>query len=339
MKEKVLGYGKKRISCDDLMKLWRFADYSAFAAAVEDLVSEGILRPVKASGTNGRSPVLYNRYHISVEAVDYGEEITFARTLNPVLNVSGYLKHPDLVRDMRDDLERLSEFFWKHPAKVLSPMSVNERSFQIFGREKAIKEEAAVKAMLKFNGLDDDRLGIYRTPEPLFDYVCRDLELSRVLILENKDTWFTLRKIDRERGLSGWLNFDVLLYGEGKKITDRMGRLADYDQWVLGGKNIYYYFGDLDWEGIRIYKDLVAKNPGLEIRLCVKLYRAMLANGMNQNLPVMKAGQKACDLGDFLDGFEDYEKEMILGILEEGHYIPQEILGYPWFIQQMERVE
>jgi hypothetical protein len=157
--------------------------------------------------------------------------------------------------------------------------------------------------------------------------------------LENKDTWFTLRKIARERGLSGWLNYDVLLYGEGKKITDRMGRLADYDQWVLGGKNIYYYFGDLDWEGIRIYKDLVAKNPDLEIRLCVRLYRAMLANGMIQELPLMKAGQKACDFGDFLDGFEDYEKEMILGTLQAGHYIPQEILGYPWFIQQMERIE
>lgn len=339
MKKQVLAYGKKRIGIDELMKMSRYKDYGAFAEEVKSLVDEGVLVPVKVSKTNGRQPALFNRYHICSEKVDYAEERDFARTLHPRLNVSGYLKHPDLVRADRTELGRLSEFLWRYEEDLRVPMSINERSFQIFGREKAIKEEGAVKAMLKFNGLDDDCLGIYRTPEPLFDFVYREREASRVLIVENKDTWFTLRKLAREHGLGGWLDFDVLLYGEGKKITDRTGRLLDYDKWVLGGSNQYFYFGDLDWEGIRIYLDLIGRNASLDIRLCMELYRAMLAKGMKRDLPLMKAGQKPCELEGFLAGFSVEEKGVIASLLETGRYIPQEILAYPWFLAQIEGVE
>lgn len=339
MKEKVLAYGKKRIDCDALWKMKRFVEYKDFVSAVAELVSEGVLTPVKASGTNGRSPALYNRYHILDEEIDYCGELLFVRKLYPGLNMEGYRKHPEMVRADHMDLKRLSDFLWEHEEELDLPMSVNERSFAIFGREKAIKEERRVKAILKFNGLDDKALRIYRTPEPLFDFVCRETVESKVLILENKDPWFTLRKLAREQGLAGWLDFDVLLYGEGKKITDRMGRLTDYDQWVLGGTNQYFYFGDLDWEGIAIYLNLRRKNPNLTISLCRDLYKAMLEAAKGVSLPEMKAGQKKCEADEFLMAFSPREQKMMMDILESGRYIPQEIIGYPWFLACVEGAE
>ena len=338
MKKKIAGYKRTRIALDVLWELAGISTYEAFAEVVKTLVVEGIMRPVTSSKLNGRSPALYNRYHLVKKAEDYSEELAWVRGLHPDLNLLGYRNRPEMVRADRLDLERLSVFLWDKQEALSLPMSINERSFQIFGREKALKDESRIKAMMKFNGMDDRSLNIYRTPEPLFDFVCRQAEEQTVLILENKDPWFTLRKIAREEGLAGrFASIDVLLYGEGKKITDSKGRLADYDQWVLGGKNVYLYFGDLDWEGIAIFLKLKAKNPDLDIQLDRDFYRAMLEEAKGISLPPMKAGQRRGDFEAFFSCFSQMERFEMVEILENGRYIPQEILGYAWFVQQMRK--
>ncbi|OLN31989.1 hypothetical protein [Desulfosporosinus metallidurans] len=59
---------------------------------------------------------------------------------------------------------------------------------------------------------------------------------------------------------------NVLLYGEGNKITER-GALDDYSATMLGGqegqggRSALLYFGDLDWEGIRLFFRTREANP------------------------------------------------------------------------------
>jgi hypothetical protein len=40
---------------------WKQGGYHAFAASIEELVRDGVMSPVKASGLNGRDPALYEK--------------------------------------------------------------------------------------------------------------------------------------------------------------------------------------------------------------------------------------------------------------------------------------
>lgn len=53
--EKLLAHGKF---------ITQERDYSLFHSTIEEIVASGLLKPVKASGSNGRIPLLYNKYRI-----------------------------------------------------------------------------------------------------------------------------------------------------------------------------------------------------------------------------------------------------------------------------------
>lgn len=127
------------------------------------------------------------------------------------------------------------------------------------GPEKLLDEHRAlVGEVLKFNGLNENWLNCYDTPEPFFEYVHTRSGPMTVLILENKDTWYTFRKLmqDTGKGVIAGTRVDVLLYGEGNKITKR-GALEEYNAGMLRGRagqaGEFLYFGDLDQEGIRLF--------------------------------------------------------------------------------------
>ncbi|ATW26773.1 hypothetical protein [Candidatus Formimonas warabiya] len=97
-------------------------------------------------------------------------------------------------------------------------MSRKERSFSVWGREKLLDEQyALVREVLAFSGLKEDFLAFYDTPEPFFEYVHSREEGMTVLVLENKDTWFILRKLFRETGKNriDGIRIDALIYAEG----------------------------------------------------------------------------------------------------------------------------
>jgi len=104
--------------------------------------------------------------------------------------------------------------------------------------------------------------------------------------------------------------------------------LNEYDQLLIGSRNTYYYFGDLDYEGINIYQSLLANNQELQINLCTELYSRMLKEAKKYLLPKTKSGQRKTDMTEFLKSFDDEASQEIMTILENGRYIPQEILNY-----------
>lgn len=232
--EKLSTHGKF-ITETELQKISRERDYLLFHGEVEEMVEGGLLSPVKASGKNGRIPPLFNKYRIIKPKEDYTEYLENIRRLNPQLNISAYLKRPELYKKHRDLVEGLSHYLW-HQAELLEgPMSRKERSFSIWGREKLIDENfSLLREVLRFNGLAEDFLHYYDTPEPFFEYVHSQSSDMSVLILENKDTWFTFRKLMQATGKNviAGQGVDLLIYGEGNKITKKAA-LEDYARGML----------------------------------------------------------------------------------------------------------
>jgi len=329
MKERLFSLKHKRITVDELMQLAGPMEYEDFAAFIYQYVEESILAPVKSAGKNGRRPSLYNKYWIVKPESDYSTALEEIKLLHPWFNHSKYAKHPEMYVRYKREIDLISNFIWKNADRLKEPMSMNERSFQIWGMEKLLKDKSIIKSIFNYNDWHLSLLNFYETPEPFFEYNFSNENEMNILIVENKDTWFSLRKIMQENKLNHlFRNYQVLLYGEGKKITSR-NRLKEYDNLLTGSINRYYYFGDLDYEGIEIYQTLLENNKELDINLCAELYSWMLVEAKEYSLPRTRSGQKKVDINAFLKSFTVQECEEIKAILDNGLYIPQEILNYP----------
>jgi hypothetical protein len=370
--EKLLITAKKIISAEELQQICQEADYDLFHTEVEQLVESGVLVPVQSSKTNGRLPPLYNRYRIIKPQEDYTVFFESIRRLNPLLNIVGYLQRPELYRKHLEIVEGISKYLWFAQDLLDRPMSRKERSFSLWGREKFMDEYlASVREVLKYNHLAEDFLNYYDTPEPFFEYHHSQAEQMTVLVIENKDTWYTFRKLMQATGkniIAGTV-VNVLLYGEGNKITKK-GALEEYRATMLGGhlgqegqadsffdtdqkekvpgglstikavpevvpfakarcRPSFLYFGDLDWEGIRLFFRTREANPSLELKPFSCLYRLMLELAESVELP-NSLDQRGVigPLPEFLALLGMPEEKSLRALLSEGKYIPQEIVNY-----------
>ena len=384
---KLLISAKKTISDEELQQILQESDYDLFHTEVEKLVESGVLVPVKSSKTNGRLPPLFNRYRIIKPEEDYTISLESIRRLNPLLNLAGYLQRPELYKKHIEFVEGISKYLWFAQDLLDRPMSRKERSFSVWGREKFLDEHLAlVREVLKYNHLEEDFLNYYDTPEPFFEYHHSQAEQMTVLVIENKDTWYTFRKLMQATGnnnIAGTV-INVLLYGEGNKITKK-GALEEYQATMLGGYFVqegqadrfsendqkekvsgrtstikattqdessvecakdgvsirpasfaktrcqprFLYFGDLDWEGIRLFFRTREANPSLELKPFSYLYRLMLELAESVELP-KSLDQRGVigPLPEFLSLLGLPEEESLRTLLTEGKYIPQEIVNY-----------
>jgi len=350
-KNKLLCNAKNTISDQELQRLFAEPDYYIFHMEVEKLVESGVLVPIKSSKKNGRLPPLFNKYRIIKPREDYTGFDESIRPLNPGLNIAGYLQRPDLYKKHLAVLEGISKYLWFAQDLLAKPMSRKERSFSIWGREKLLDEHLArVKEVLRYNHLEDDFLNYYDTPEPFFEYHHSQRGSRTVLVIENKDTWFTFRRLMQATGknIIAGTAVDVLLYGEGNKITKK-GALEQYFATMLLVEKLYnqqenssadnklrervpiefLYFGDLDWEGIRLFFRTRDANPALDLKPFAGLYRLMLQLAESMELP-KSPDQRGLvgPLPEFLSLLEMPEEKKLGAILSDGRYIPQEIINY-----------
>lgn len=324
-------------------------DYDKYYKIVEKLVVESYISPVASSGSNGMNPPLYKRYFINKQKKDFDNYIAEIRLLSSVFNVEGYLDNPQKYSDHKPWVQLLDTFIKSNNQALSTQLSINERSFQIFGKEKALKEDKNLQAVLNFNPDIRTKLNFYMTPEPFFIHRITEIhEDINILIIENKDTWYTLKNI-MTPGLNNMFGicFDILLYGEGKKVSRRLDSLTEFDtSFFSNNKTIYYYFGDLDYEGIGIFNDLKKINPNLNIKLFSRLYSWMLEEAMallmnsdrKFELPQTKEKQNKKSIDLFLKEFNAKECAVINSILEEGRYIPQEVLNRESFYRRLKSV-
>ncbi|MHB1652942.1 MAG: Wadjet anti-phage system protein JetD domain-containing protein [Desulfitobacteriaceae bacterium] len=189
--------------------------------------------------------------------------------------------------------------FYKDPRQsetLTTSYALNERSFQIFRDEKFLASDEG-RSFLQRIALTEEVLGTYRTTEPFFyvdyrysiDFLANDLEFTlpanadmskertlNALVIENKDTFFSLKKCwNAGQPILGGIPFQIPIYGEGRKIVGSFPFIHE----VPGTKTTswrYYYFGDLDPEGLDIYGTLAAHFPNYEITPCTYVYEKLL---------------------------------------------------------------
>lgn len=296
-------------------------------------IQKGSLEPIKASGTNGKTPALYNRYWEYEEEEDYSEFIQEMKyKLNPRLKIEYFLKNPDRYGVERKRIQKLSNYLNQTRGQILKPVTMNERSFEIFRREKYLRDEGGME-LLKKLGISIEELGIYDTREPLAYYTRSRQNNQNILILENKDTFYSMRKSldDGKQEILG-VEIETLIYGAGKGIYKSFqDYIQGVEKYFLNVGNVLWYFGDLDYEGILIYETLSQMyEKEVPIRLFVPAYIRMIDKAYQigvDELPDTKEKQNRNISMIFFENLgEEYTKKA-RDILEQNKYIPQEILN------------
>ncbi len=322
--------GKKKLTLDELIKINYIEDYSELVDYIKENIERGKLKPIKSSNTNGKKPALYNAYKIIPNQPDYKEyldELKFK--IHPSLKIDYYLKNPEKYIDDRHDILDLSIFFESRKESFNDALSMNERSFEIWGREKFLQKGSG-KRILKNLGLSLESLNIYETTEPLAYYSHHKNTPQDILIIENKDTFYSMRRhlLKGNTGILG-LPIGTLIYGGGKGIHRSFQDFTFCVEPYLNYKsNTFLYFGDLDYEGIIIFESLQKSfQHDLKIIPFKKGYEYMLKKAVLSKLPDTKIGQNK-NIGNlFLNTFSENEGKLIIQILNSGKYIPQEILN------------
>lgn len=250
----------KRICLNDIELQYKLHNYRELCNKILSLIECEELKPVKASGKNGKKPALYNEYWLIEEQEDnsqYIEELSYLFV--PMISTHYYLKHIQQYRQDRQWLLLLNQYLKNNRNELKIPKSMNERSFEIWHREKFLKEEQG-KKILKRCGISLEELNLYETTEPLAYYVHTREVPQNMLIVENKDTFYSMRRhlLAGNNRILG-KSIGTLLYGAGKGIFRSFQDFSLCTEPYMREKgNVIYYFGDLDYEGIAIYESLAS---------------------------------------------------------------------------------
>lgn len=333
LKNILLMHKKKNITLEDLAVILRVetANTKALFDIISELVKDRILEPVKSSGQNGnRKYPLFKKYRILIKEESSEETEKQTRQLHPALQRNGYLSsHVQEYLKHKDVIECLNTFLFSR--KAGEAISRKERSFEIFGREKAL-DDSEVKSLLRHLEISESDLGVYDTPEYCFhDYITERKSDLTLLICENKDIWFNIRRCmfeDHFKSLFG-VAIDGVVYGNGNKVSNKSGALVEYVKF-MGKPNVtFLYWGDIDREGFDIFKRTRDVNDSLNIELFIPGYRKMIERAQNICLEDSPSSKKAgVSFENLFDGFSVDEQVFLNRVLEENKLIPQEIIPY-----------
>lgn len=322
---------KKRLKIEEIEAFYKPDDYLMLYKIIRQLIEEEILKPVKSSKKNGKSPGLHLSYWVVLLEEDYAEfydELKYEITL--LFDTSYYLRNIEKYKEDREDILLLNNFLYKNKESLQNSVSINERSFEIWGKEKFLRQSG--KRILKNLGLKDTFLNYYPTTVPLAYYSHDKRTPQNILILENKDSFYSMRKhlIENNNFIFN-TEFLTLIYGAGKSIHQSFKDFGiSVEPYIANNKNNILYLGDLDYEGIAIYeslKDVFGKE--YDIHPFVAGYKAMLekAETVSYSLPITKTGQNRNIKNSFLSEFDETDRKEILDLLRRNQYIPQEILN------------
>lgn len=321
----------KRVTLEQLLGVRQNLPYKEQYHYIRKRLEQGDIRPLLASGTNGKKPALYWEYWLVEEKKDYSElEEELKYRMIPQISVDYYLKHLENYEHDRTWVLLLNDYLREQQDWLVYSESLNERSFEIWGREKFLSKEQG-KKILKRCGLSEEDLNVYSTTEPLAYYSHTREVPQNLLILENKDTFYSMRRsmLEGHAEIFG-VKMGTLIYGAGKGI---LRSFRDFDlcvePYMKNPENHIYYFGDLDYEGIGIYEKLAGMfEKRWKIEPFCPAYEAMLHKAREtERLPDTKEQQNR-NIGTlFFSYFTETQLEEMKQILESDAYIPQEILN------------
>lgn len=322
---------KRKVYLEDIINKHPDLEYLQIYAYIMQLIEREELVPMKSAKSNGRKPALPLSFWKCEKEPDYTEiyeELKYK--YHPLINISYYREHPEYYEADKENLQLLSDYLKDHSELLSTSETMNERSFEIFHREKFFQKEGGLEFCKKI-AIEPEKLAFYRTSEPLSYYSYSKKAQQNILIIENKDTFFDIRRY-MNAGCNVILGkeFDTVIYGAGKGIWKTFVDYVNGAERYFLENNELFYFGDLDYEGILIYEHLLELYPDREIHIFKEAYEEMLDKALKigfSRLPNMKEKQNANIGTVFLDGFDGRRREQIHEILGAGKYIPQEILN------------
>ena len=322
---------RKTVTLDAMQAACCRMDYEVFREAVMALERVAVLVPVKAGGYDHGGLARKDTIHLgplfAASAARIQRE-AIERGISGTLDLSWYMHHPqkEWQRD-RTAIEILSHYLQALPCppENLPKTSLQQRSYDIFGDEKFLLTGGDLLTHL---GLSREALGVAPEAEPLmmaFHPMQPMQENGRTvcqhLIVENKAPWMALFPHLPET------TFTSLVLGYGWKILasiDQLPAQCGYPQ----AHHFVWYFGDFDWEGLRIWHELAKKcetRESIELRLAIPFYVAFLAHpesrGKEQQSPALEA------LDAFLRQMPAPFRGRFRDVLASGCYYPQEALG------------
>lgn len=312
-------YGAKTVSLLELERVvpgW--GEYGEFAAAVLELVGDGVLVPIRARGTNLAQPALANGYRVQKQRLqaDFFEEIRRRQlAIHAVIQLDCYFKGTEVVWHKEQAwLDRLEEYLLVCGLPEREA-SVWQRSYEIMGDEKWISEQGGrsflqrVRIFEKLKIVDlVEPLMFALNPQRIGDSCCYHL------IVENKTTFDALAAVLPET------EFLTLIYGAGKGFLNSITQL-EKQLHLPHAQHELLYFGDLDLEGITIWYLL---NKRRRARLALPFYRMLLAKEFKQGKTNQRKDQMAYQ--EFCACFFPEEQGVIQQLFARGGYYPQEAL-------------
>ena len=323
---KLLNHKTKTMTLDELTKLFGGLNcYEDFYLEVIKLITDGVLEEVKSAGRNGLEHSLPNKYRLNKTAIkDDKKKIINNKILktHPLIILECYFDQS--IKTFREEepfIDMINDYICKNglPKYMLAP----ELSFVLTGDEKWI-ENGPGKIILKRLGLWN-QLKIERKSDPIAFAVNEELikrQMHKHLIVENKTPFLHLMDMLQES------QYNSVIYGQGWKITSGLAMFER--QYNFGAKHEFYYFGDVDKEGISIYLTLKERYG---VKPAIEFYHALF----NKSWSKGKINQR-CSKENIQLFIECLKNEMnnesnrdqpnyILDMLSKGLYQPQEILS------------
>ena len=295
-----------------------------------NLEEKGYIQPLKT--TNKDLQGSFEKYKILKLKEENEEKIKEEiLKLDKKIKIDYFLKHPKEYIKYKEIITPINEFIKQTNGRKIETITVNERSYQIYKNEKCLKENEEI---LKKLGLTYKDLYAYDTYEPFFYYINTEYEIRKlknktILIIENKDTFWTIVKAIQKLKIE---NIYMIIYGEGKKILKSFSFIEEFK---IDSKDNIYYFGDIDFEGINIYVSLKEKYNKYNISAYTKGYETILdiektpeKVRKNQNINQDK-------IEKFINEFDKKYKDKLIEIFNNKKYIPQEVFNYEVALKSM----
>ena len=335
--EKLKKYGKKTISKMDIETVFATSSDEELFEIISVLSEQQFLFPIKSSKTNGnRSYPIYLKYKVSLPQDTYESELKEMSALHPLLQSNGYLQSkPEEYKKYRLQLQKLDRYLFYRSENEIS-ISRKERSFEIFDEEKTLDDKTFC-ALLERIGITADTLAFYDTPEYCFnDYIPDRKAQMTLLICENKDIWFNIRRMMFENNATNIFDtsIDGVVYGCGNKVSG-MGALTTYTEFI-GSEVKYLYWGDIDRAGLNIYLSAVRANPNIDIKLFVPAYEEMLRLAQTRNIPDSDDERNRIeDYSQIFDLVDQNLRNLFEQSIQNNKRIPQEIITYAFLKENM----
>ena len=315
----LLSHSKKTIVLEELDKFAHCENltYQDFAQVILQLEEFGVLECVKSKGRTSKKPNLAYTYRIN-QAVLKEEQFKRLQSARLVLDkriqLDRYFQLSSTQFEKDEPfLKKISEYL-RSSGLPQDRVPAPERSFELVGDEKWITDGGGGELLKRIRLWDQMR--VIPVADPLMlavDVSKGNNKIHDHLIVENKTTYQGLLPVLKET------KFTTLIYGSGRKILRGMDHF--HEQVPLLGQHQFYYFGDLDLEGINIWSELTEK---IEVLPATSFYSACMTYAPVRGKRNHRLVEHA--LESFLKYMNDEDKQKVMVMFEKGHYLPQEVL-------------